>query len=177
MDNMIIPKEYLNIYTTKNQSETIINILNKYLNNSSVIIDANSGIGGNTLSFIINYKYVYAIDILDNSIDILEKNIRNSCNNNNFFLINDSCINYLKIIIADTIFFDPPWGGKNYKKNNNLDLYLDNISLINIIDNLYFYYKFIFVKAPKNYNNFISKIWKFTYYNIQNKYLLFVYYK
>ena len=77
------------------------------------------------------------IDILDNSINILEKNIRNSSNNNNYFLINDSCINYLKIIRADSIF-DPPWGGKIIK-NNNLDLYLDNISLINIIDNLYFY--------------------------------------
>jgi len=86
----------------------------------------------------------------------------------NKFIINENCLDILKIIRYDVIFFDPPWGGSNYKYKNNINLYLDNINIIDIINNLYYYknLKFICLKAPFNFNQTFKTIWNYKTYNI-----------
>ena len=87
------------------------------------------------------------------------------------------------ILRQDLVFLDPPWGGSEYKKNNKLDLFLDNVNIIDIINNLYHHAKYIAVKVPNNYN--IEKInknfWNWKIYSIKcnnkNIYNLVIFYK
>lgn len=179
---MKILDNYTSFYTLSHQAEQILNILKKYCDSNYTIVDANAGIGGNSIYFCKFFKFVYCIDNYDKVIDYLDKNLNEF---NNKFIINENCIDVLKIINYDIIFFDPPWGGSNYKFKNSINLYLDNINIYNIINNLYFNknLKIISLKVP--YNFFIDKnvSWKYNIYNIyknDNMSVLFkfiIYYK
>ena len=161
----------------------------------SIIIDYTSGVGGNVLSFCKFFKSVYAIELDELRADYLKNNIAvygfknitviNGCalefNNNEMITLN-----------PNIIFIDPPWGGSNYKNNENLSLSLGLIQLeelvIDITRKFSNYYeeivnlnpkeknnnynnKFIILKLPKNYNiehfyNYVKVNNNFVNYNI-----------
>jgi len=69
------------------------------------------------------------------------------------------------------LFLDPPWSGYFYKVEKNVDLFLNNINIIDLIVKMNI--KFIYIKVPYNfnfsylYNNFNNiTIYKFTQYFI-----------
>lgn len=162
---MIITNEYIPLYTPDKQASQILNILKKYTSPMDTIVDANAGMGGNSIYFCRYYDFVYCIDIESTAIVYLEHNLKQF---DNKYIINHNCLDILKIINYNIIFFDPPWGGVNYKYKNNINLYLDNKNILDIINNLYNYknLKFICLKAPFNFNdNFITK-WVYETYNI-----------
>ena len=55
-------------------------------------------------------------------------------------------------IQQDLVFIDPPWGGSNYKIADNIILFLDGVNVLDIIDNIYHYTKFVALKVPNNMN-------------------------
>lgn len=154
---MLLLDEYVNIYTSSNHSRQIMYFLKKFTNSNDIITDATSGIGGNSIYFCKYYSFVFCIEKLNCCISYLDLNLK--CFDNKL-IINDDCLDILKIIKSDVIFFDPPWGGKNYKYINNINLYLNNIPINNIIDSLYMYCKVIALKAPNNYKIKYSEIGK-----------------
>jgi 16S rRNA G966 N2-methylase RsmD len=165
-------------------SKIICHHLIKYnLNPQKVkICDYTAGVGGNVLSFSKFFNKVYAVEInnlryeyLKNNIDIYE------CKN--VFCINDSAIDfnekYLVEINPNVIFIDPPWGGNSYKDNETLRLSLGNMSIENLVIDIFkklyehtikneimtfeinnkkiyrqniFHNKFVVIKLPKNYD-------------------------
>lgn len=125
-------------------SETIL----KYSNKSSSIIDLTAGCGGNLISFGKYFDIVFGLEIDENRFKILLKNI--NCYNYNIKIKNDNCINYLDKNF-DIYFIDPPWGGPEYKSNNNLKLYLSNIELKDILSKI-LKKKIVVLKLPYNYN-------------------------
>jgi 16S rRNA G966 N2-methylase RsmD len=134
------------------QEATIISkLIQSDIGYDSKIVDATAGIGGNTISFANYFKNVTAIEIQRSRFDILSNNI-NYYKINNIELINDSCLNHLNGNY-DGIYFDPPWGGPNYKNTSKIKIKLGDLTLeeiINIIkenNN-----KFIFFKLPINYD-------------------------
>ena len=59
------------------------------------------------------------------------------------------------------IFFDPPWGDSNYKTTKNLDLFLSDINLYNIVTFFINDVDLIILKVPFNYNiNGLKKVVK-----------------
>jgi len=172
---MLISHDYIYLYTSKKQALQILYILKKYCNNNFVLVDANAGMGGNSIFFCNYFKFVYCIDISELAINYLNHNLKDY---DNKYIVNDNCLDILKIISYDVIFFDPPWGGSNYKFKKTLNLYINNIDFYTIIDNLYYYknLKIICLKAP---NNFLIKKdikWKYYIHNIyksDNKSILF----
>ncbi len=121
------------------------------LPNSLIITDATSGNGGNVINFTKHFKFVNAIELNKLNFSILENNIK-VYNRKNIKLHN---INYLYIyrkLTQDIIFIDPPWGGINYKLKTNISLFLDDINICNLIDELKKYSKMIVLKVPINFN-------------------------
>lgn len=177
---MKILYEYTTFYTQAFQAKQILNIFKKYLDINKVkytIVDATAGIGGNSLLFCEYFNYVYCIDTYKNVIDYLENNLKEY---NNKFIINENCLDILKIIQYDIVFFDPPWGGSSYKCQKYIDLYISDINIIDIINELYYNKKLqiIGLKAPINFNlDFeVDLKWKVNIYDIyknDNKYILF----
>lgn len=179
---MLISSDYITLYTANKQSLQILNILKKYCTPNYTIVDATAGMGGNSVYFCKYFNYVYSIDISKETINYLEHNLREF---NNYYIINDNCLDILKIIKYDVIFFDPPWGGSSYKYKNCINLFINNVNINDIIYQLYLYknVKVICLKAPKNFKLVNMSPWKTDIYNIyktDNKNILFkfiVYYK
>lgn len=184
---MLLSKHYLNIYSTYGQSQQITNIICNYCkfigdSEKCIICDATAGMGGNSISFCKKFKFVFSIEISSESVDYLYNNLKNCTN---VCIIQDNCLDILKLIKCNIIFFDPPWGGKDYKLKSHIDLFINNINILDIIENMYNYVNIIALKAPLNYNEekFKKSKWNIKRYNILKNdkinifYYLYIFYK
>lgn len=178
---MLLSKNYLNIYTTSSQALQINSIIKKHISGISnlTICDATAGIGGNSIYFCKNFNYVICIDSNEEAIKYLEKNLQKY---ENKFIICHNCFDILKIIQFDILFLDPPWGGSSYKNFEKIDLFLNNVNVLDIIDYYYNYTNLIVLKAPINFNIRKTK-WNYTTHKIYKNdkinifYYIFVFYK
>jgi 16S rRNA G966 N2-methylase RsmD len=137
-----IDKESYHYISIREIAKSITSIISYHLNNmdlninNTIITDATAGVGGNTISFGMNFKYVNAIEIDPIRSTYLQNNI-NIYGLTNINVMNGNCINLLKNIKEQqVVYIDPPWGGKNYKNYNKLRLSLSNISLEQICNDL-----------------------------------------
>ena len=199
-EKLQIDNESFNFITIREMSNLITKIICKHLIQNkinplqSIIVDSTSGVGGNTLSFLRNFKKVIAIEICQLRYGYLMNNV-NIYNYNNVEFINDDFCNLYKnnenIYNSNVIFMDPPWGGIGYKNKSDLKLKLGDVSIENIIvdtfklcdvnDNKT---NLFVLKLPKNYDieyfyeeinkeQFINKTKK-NYLYILNKMILVV---
>ena len=130
------------------------NLINKM--ERLVITEMTAGVGGNVLNFAKYFKYVNAVEIDNTRYQYLKKNISlynfqnvNCYNANSVDLLIDK-----DDIAQDIVFFDPPWGGKNYKAFDNLRLKFEEYSIENICHILFGreQTKMIVMKLPNNYD-------------------------
>lgn len=121
-----------------------------------VITEMTAGVGGNILNFANYFKYVNAIEIDVTRFNYLEKNISlygydniNCYNNDSNVLLIDN-----DDIVQDIVFFDPPWGGKDYKLFNKLRLKFGSHSIEVVCQKLLCrkQNKMIVMKLPNNYD-------------------------
>lgn len=144
--------------------KTLYNYLKKDPKNI-IVTDATAGIGGNTLSFGINFGKVNAIELETEQIEALNHNI-DQFRLSNIEVYHGSCLDVVPTLVQDVIFVDPPWGGKEYKLKDQLNLYLDDREIVDITNEWFENSEFIFIKLPKNFilGEFISKsLFKFFY--------------
>nr|QFG74399.1 MAG: RNA cap guanine-N2 methyltransferase [Megaviridae environmental sample] len=116
------------------------------------ITDATSNMGGATIAFTNHFDKVNAVEIVKLHCDILKNNLDNYGTLNKVKIY---CENYLDAadkIEQDAIFFDPPWGGPDYKEQKLLNMYLDNISIDEILKSLLDRVKIIAIRVPFNYD-------------------------
>jgi len=130
-------------------SINLVKILDIYSLSNNTILDMTAGCGGNTISFFNYFKNVIAVENNKDRFDILKNNLE-CYNNTNYKLINGDSLQYIDNTI-DVFFIDPPWGGPNYKKQNNIELYLSDIKLIDVIGFLPLN-KLVVLKLPFNCN-------------------------
>lgn len=102
-------------------------------NNIKIILDATAGLGGNSISFAKSVDKVVSVELDKNRYDLLKNNI-NAYDINNVELINDSCLNVLNKYQYDAYFFDPPWGGPDYKNKKSVSIKIGDKSLSNIVE-------------------------------------------
>jgi len=162
-DNLKYDSEGLWSITHHKDADLITQKILEYSNINSSIVDTTSGCGGNLISFSKYFNNITGIELCINRFNIMKNNL-NQYTNKKINLINDDCLNYIYDNNYDIYFFDPPWGGPNYKKETNLDLYLSNKNIIDIIKKIE-KNKLIILKIPYNYN--INKISK--YFNLLDK--------
>lgn len=172
-ENFKSDKEGLYSITKYKQAEQISKIIIKQckLDKNSIIMDACSCVGGNLLSFCKYFKECYGFEIDEKRYKFLKNNLKFYDNiklyniSSNYFI--DELIKKLNIDIKnikiedlknkknkkfDVIFFDPPWGGEDYKNKKNIDLFLDDINLYDIIKKSFLISNNIVLKVPNNYN-------------------------
>lgn len=134
-----------------NDADKISVLILKLFGSKLYILDGTSGIGGNVISFAKYFNKVCAIELNKERFEILKNNI-NIFELPNVILINDDCNNYLNKNF-DLYFFDPPWGGQNYKNIENLRFNLGINSLNDIIITIKkSNNKPIIFKLPSNYD-------------------------
>ena len=138
-------------------SKTIIEIIGK---SDIQILDMTAGCGGNMISFIKFFKFIVGIEFDKVRYNILTDNL-NKYTNKNYQLLCGDATKYSLYNNFDVYFIDPPWGGPDYKNNQNIKLYLSNIKIEDFILTLP-KNKLIVLKLPFNYNieNFKTNIIK-----------------
>jgi 16S rRNA G966 N2-methylase RsmD len=141
-------------------AELITHIIKKiYKNPKTVTItDATGNMGGNTISFAKTFKNVNSIEIVPEHCSMLQNNI----NVYNLTNVTVHCANYLDImnnLNQNVVFIDAPWGGRNYKKQKQVKLYLyynnnQKINIEHVVNNIK-NTELIVLKVPYNFD-FIS---------------------
>jgi 16S rRNA G966 N2-methylase RsmD len=158
--------------TYPNDADKISNIIINEFKYNNIILDGTAGLGGNLISFCKYFKSVIGIENNNNRFLLLKNNI-SLYNISNVKLYNDNSIklifrnNFLNNI--DYYFFDPPWGGPNYKNQKKINLKLDNLELnkiIKLIKNP------IIFKLPNNYNLIEFSEFNYKIYKISNYIIL-----
>ena len=124
----------------------------------AIITDATAGVGGDTLSFGLNFGHVHAIEIDELRYDYLVNNI-NVYNLKNITPYHDDCKDVINSIDNHhVVFMDPPWGGRSYKKHEKLKLTLGNKSIEDYCNTIFDSNKtkhppkLIVLKLPTNYD-------------------------
>ena len=165
--------------------ELSINIckkIQKNMPNIEYIIDGTSNVGTTAIVFSYYFKYIYAIEINDNTYKCLKNNI-NVYNINNIKAILDDITIFMKNKLKEIngydinkycLFLDPPWGGTNYKLKKNINLKLSNIDILDFLQEINI--KYIIIKVPLNYNflklnNYFPNI---SIYKLNNFYIIFI---
>ncbi len=182
---MNIPLKCLNVYTTKTQGEQINKIILSYIDiewakKSCTITDATACIGGNSVLFCKDFYKVICVEKENDIFSILKSNTKDYLNCQCY----NASYNYVKFLIKQNIIFiDPPWGGNDYKNKKNVKLYLDNIDIQKIINEMYSFTDLVVLKVPINFdNNSLNNLfWYHRFHNItkfnRTVYNIIVFYK
>jgi hypothetical protein len=168
--------------TKKNEAFFITNLITKYFGESQIVItDSTACCGGNTISFLLHpqIEKVNSIEINDLHFEILKNNIELYKNHSKVELIKSNYLDVAHNLEQDVIFYDLPWGGKNYieKEEITLGLYTNNsffISLSSIVNQMKEKTKLQVLKIPLNFGftKFLREIeyTKIKIHKIYNKY-------
>lgn len=135
-------------------SEIIINRLHKRKScgKKCVITDATAGMGGNTLSFAKYFDRVNSVEYDPNHCKYLKNNVDVYGYGDKVNVICDSYLNVMNDIKQNVIFFDPPWGGVDYRKVKKMNLFLGKINVIDIVKEMINKVDMIAMKVPSNFN-------------------------
>ena len=185
-DLLKIDDESVSYISSKRVAKEITMIIKNHTENIGLkkvtITDAFAGVGGDTLSFGMNFDYVNAIELDKMRYDYL----RNNCavyELKNIKFYNADCMDYLYELDHDIVFFDPPWGGKNYKLEKNIRIKINDIHQEDIINKLFESKnspEMVVLKLPKNYDLtfFYNKVKNYTtYIHELNKMIILVVHK
>lgn len=142
------------------------------------ITDATAGVGGNVLSFCKSGMNVNAIEIDKERCEYLTHNIAHYGYDVNIY--NHNYLEIYEELKQDIIFIDPPWGGLDYKKADDIILTLGNVPLEEICNNIYDkkIAKLTVLKLPYNYNlNHLKRTinTSFNIYNLKNILLILIF--
>ena len=143
-------------------AEKISRIILKYFpetptsKNNLILTEANSNMGGNTINFSRYFSKVLAVEIIPLHCDILRNNLKQYKHTKNVEVICADYLDKISQLEQDVVFFDPPWGGPDYKSSKHLDLYLNNIHMAEIINFLITntVTKVVAMRVPRNFNFF-----------------------
>jgi len=168
--------------TKKNEAYFISNLITKYFGENKIIItDSTACCGGNTISFLLHPQIhkVNSIEINDLHFDILRNNVNLYKNVNKVNLIKGNYLNYSRTLEQDVIFYDLPWGGRQYIEKEEINLGLINndglfVSMSAIINQMKDRAKLQVLKIPLNFafTNFLKEIdyTKIKIHKIYNKF-------
>lgn len=152
--NIKLDKTSIYSLTPHHLSYQIIDIFKLYFKDLKlfIITDACACIGGDSISFIKNFKYVNAIELDKIRYNFLSHNLRLYKDYLNYSIYNNDCLKVIENTSQDIIYFDLPWDGRDYKKKKSINLSLNNIDSSKICNNAIKFCKMICFKIPNNFN-------------------------
>lgn len=168
--------------TKKNEAYFISNLITKYFGETKITItDSTACCGGNTISFLLHpqVQKVNSVEINDLHFEILNNNVNLYKNANKVYLIKGNYLNFAKSLEQDVIFYDLPWGGKQYMEKEEVNLGLNTnegifINLSIIINQMKEKAKLQVLKVPLNFafSSFLKDIdyTKIKIHKIYNKF-------
>ena len=146
--------------TSSKFNQKIIDIILQHNKNNKniTIMDCTAWVGGDTVGFGLVFDKVVSLEKDPVNYECLVNNI------NVYELENVIALNFdflergFEIIDQNKpsiLYFDPPWGGKDYYLQDKIELFLNDKNIKDIFNDIFNKFNFvdaIVVKAPSNYN-------------------------
>lgn len=155
---MLYDETALYSITKQEIADSMTNLLKAlpHITRDSPILDATACVGGNTLSFCSYFTNVTAIEMDESRYGYLRHNL-SLFGYSHVTVINCNCINYIRnlendMIHYDIMFFDPPWGGPEYKSHKKIMLFLQEISMVHLLDIVRNKTRYYVLKVPLNFD-------------------------
>jgi len=129
------------------------------ISEKSSIVDCTACVGGNTVAFARYFDHVTAIELDERRCDMLRNNLRvvddERRRTRRFFakvnVLRGDCLKLCpKLSNQDILFFDPPWGGVDYKKSDKVPLFLGSLALDQVCLSLGIRSRYVALKLPLN---------------------------
>jgi hypothetical protein len=141
--------------TRRRDAERISYVLRHTFSNLKelTITDATACIGGDTLNFANHFGHVHSIEMKGDNFKALRNNVE-VYGFQNITLHHADCTQLFNWN-THILYIDPPWGGRDYKKTQNLDLFLSTKRLDIWLEEILLRRnrpKYIVLKLPVNYN-------------------------
>ena len=123
------------------------------------ILDGTANVGGDTIRFGMNFNKVISVELNVENFDVLRNNVDVFELQNKVELINGDITKVWNDVqtFTDVLFLDPPWGGKDYRGDEEevLNLFLSGMSISEFVGKVLLSPhrpSYIFIKLPVNYN-------------------------
>lgn len=126
-------------------------IIDNIKDHNITITDGTANIGTDSIYLSNYFKQINSIEISNINHKALVNNI-NVFQKSNIKPVLGDVINEINNLDQDVIYIDAPWGGRNYKKNENMKLYLGNMEILEFYKNFKNKAKIFIFKIPYNYN-------------------------
>ena len=116
--------------TPPEQAEFICKLLLNFFTKKELkkmtVTDAGAGMGGQVYSLIKYFKKVNIVEISSLHMEIIKHNLKLLFpKKRNYVTINKNYISIMNQLDQDIIFLDPPWGGTDYKKKKDLEIFYE----------------------------------------------------
>jgi len=167
--------------TRRRDAERIMTILKNTFKNIQTIsiTDATACIGGDTLNFALVFGHVHSIEINNENFEALTNNV-DVYKLNNVTLYNADAVKLFNWN-TNVLYIDPPWGGKDYKKHKQLDLYISEKRLDCWLEEILLRKnrpQYVVLKLPINYHfnrlNFLVNVEHIRPYQIRSYVLVII---
>lgn len=141
-----------------------------FIKGAKTLIDANAHIGGFSLAVakLLDDCHVTAIELDECTYNALTYNA-SLCKTNNVQLVNMNSLTYLDSCdVVDVLWFDPEWGGRDYKFSKALMLYMSGQTITDIVSKYRNRAKKLVIKVPFNFDitSFNEKVPAYRLFNI-----------
>ncbi len=138
-------------------AELLLNYYTKEELKTKTLTDATACIGGNTWIFSDYVGKVVANDLSKIHAEILASNMKILRSDRDITVLNKNYLDIYLDIEQDIIFFDPPWGGVDYKKYHEVEISLQDSNKIPkkldeiVLGLLQYRCETLLLKLPANY--------------------------
>jgi tRNA/tmRNA/rRNA uracil-C5-methylase (TrmA/RlmC/RlmD family) len=132
-------------------AELIAESIRSDLGDSATVTDAFGNMGGMTIALAMKVSAVNVCEIVPAHCKILTNNLDQYGVSDKVTIHCGDYMDVMKTLKQDAIFFDPPWGGTEYKDKKYIDLGINNVNIICIVNMLLNHAKHIYMLVPHNY--------------------------
>lgn len=141
--------------TRRRDAERIMNVLRHNLPKLDTLefTDATACIGGDTINFALACKHVHSIELKKENYEVLKNNVE-VYGLTNVNIYQGDATQFFDWQ-TDVLYIDPPWGGREYRSQKSLDLFLSNKRLDIWLEEILLRKNrpsFILLKLPYNFN-------------------------
>ena len=173
--DLILTPEGLYSVTKRIDGERLIAFLNGMIPDirKQTITDATACVGGDTLLFSLHFKKVESIEWKRHNMAALQNNVEVFGAGN--VVLHEGDATRVFNWKTDVLYVDPPWGGPDYRKLQNLELFIGSYRLDKWIEEILKRSerpKTVVLKLPRNYNfarlNFLPNVESSHFYRIRN---------
>jgi hypothetical protein len=160
MKDIMLTEEGKYSYTKRRDGDLTIDFFKKHLGSlkSLTILDGTGNVGGDTILFGLNFKHVDSIELDEENFKALKHNV-GLYKLTNVDLHHGDTTKLFEKFKTDVVYFDPPWGGPDYKKKKELDLFLGKHRVDLFLKNEVLSEKnthkpkYVILKVPFNFNS------------------------